>query len=61
MPASPAADSLRASTIAKPASGFEQNHLSPLRLQLPSACSVAWVVVPLTSEPAPCSVMNIAP
>ena len=55
------AGSLRASTIAKPASGFEQNHLSPCSAHDPSAPSVARVAVPATSEPAPCSVMNIAP
>src|SRR5690606_40279430 len=47
--------------MAKPASGLEQNHLSPCSRQDPSACSSARVVVALTSEPAPCSVMNMAP
>ncbi|MDT4829173.1 hypothetical protein FQZ97_625880 [compost metagenome] len=51
----------RASTIAKPASGLEQNHLSPARRQLPSASCRAIVAVAAMSEPAACSVMNIAP
>ncbi|MNT18255.1 hypothetical protein D3C72_1534460 [compost metagenome] len=55
------ASSARASTIAKPASGLEQNHLSPARRQLPSAWRCAVVAVAAMSEPAACSVMNIAP
>ena len=47
--------------MAKPASGLEQNHLSPLRRQLPSGRASATTSVALTSEPAPCSVMNMAP
>ena len=61
MPLSPSTASERASTIANPASGLEQNHFSPVRDHDPSADCSAMVVVALTSEPAPCSVMNIAP
>ena len=51
----------RASTIASAASGLEQNHLSPVRLYVPSGAGSARTVVAPTSEPAFCSVMNIAP
>ncbi|CUJ88938.1 Uncharacterised protein [Achromobacter sp. 2789STDY5608615] len=47
--------------MAKPASGLEQNHLSPWMRQLPSSWRWAVTSVALTSEPAPCSVMNMAP
>jgi hypothetical protein len=47
--------------MANSASGLEQNHLSPVRRQEPSACGAAIVSVLAMSEPAACSVMNIAP
>jgi len=61
MPFMPGTCSLRASTIAKSASALEQNHLSPVSFQVPSGCDAATVAVALTSDPAPCSVMNMAP
>jgi hypothetical protein len=59
------APSGRAKTIARSASALEQNHLSPYRRQVsvPSGAvsSAARVAMRATSEPAACSVMNIAP
>ncbi|MNY24049.1 hypothetical protein D3C86_1577430 [compost metagenome] len=59
----PSGSSMRASTMASAASGLEQNLLSPTSRQPPSTLSsrIARVAVAATSEPAPCSVMNIAP
>ena len=51
----------RASTIARAASGLLQNHLSPVSAQVPSGSGAAATAVAPTSDPAPCSVMNIAP
>ncbi|MDR9158329.1 hypothetical protein FEP45_03376 [Burkholderia multivorans] len=59
------APSGRASTIARSASAFEQNHLSPYSRHTVSPCAsvsrAARVAIRPTSEPAACSVMNIAP
>ncbi|EDT02376.1 hypothetical protein BamIOP4010DRAFT_4088 [Burkholderia ambifaria IOP40-10] len=59
------APSGRASTIARSASAFEQNHLSPYRRHTAPPCAcvsrTARVAMRPTSEPAACSVMNIAP
>ena len=61
-PGSPAGPpSIRASTSASSASALEQNHLSPLSAQVPSSRGAAVTAVAAMSEPAPCSVMNIAP
>ena len=49
--------------MASAASGLEQNHLSPLSSQRFGSLGSgrASVAVAAMSEPAPCSVMNIAP
>ena len=59
MPSGP--PGMRARTMARSASAFEQNHFSPRSANEPPSCGSATTAVAPTSDPAPCSVMNIAP